>query len=89
MSISVCFRDILDEREIQREWVERTEREPEHIDERDDGTRHFIRRIPENGNRWLRVVVKLAVAPNRPVTGFSTGDWGENRQVPGEECHGH
>ena len=67
---SVHFREMLEERKIQREWVERTEREPEQVEERDDGTRHLIKRIPEHGNRWLRVVVNVALVPNRRVTAF-------------------
>jgi len=64
------FRDILRERGIDRQWVDRTIREPDRTEEHDDGTRHFIRQIPEFGNRWLRVVVNGTVQPERRVTAF-------------------
>jgi hypothetical protein len=67
---STHFDDMLVERTIQREWVQRAEREPERVEDRDDGTRHFLTRIPENGNRWLRVVVNVAIVPHRRVTAF-------------------
>jgi len=30
---------------------------PDRIEKKGDGTRHLIKRIPEFGNRWLRVIV--------------------------------
>ena len=45
--------------------------EPEKVEEHeDDGTRHFLRRIEDHGNRWLRVVINTQVQPNRAVTAF-------------------
>jgi hypothetical protein len=51
-------RDQLLERNLERDWVERTLLEPEFIreDPRKDGTRRAFRQIPEAGGRWLRVV---------------------------------
>ena len=62
----------LDEREIPAEWMERTLSAPELVlPDPDDATveRRF-RRIPEFGNRVLRVAVNTAVEPNRVVTVF-------------------
>ena len=70
MSESAHFRDMLRERGIERDWVERTLAEPDETEDRDDGTRHFLRRIPEHGNRWLRVIVNVAETPRRNVTVF-------------------
>lgn len=61
---------MLKERGIEREWVDRTTRDPDRTEEHDDGTRHFIKQIPEFGNRWLRVVVNIGVEPERRVTAF-------------------
>jgi hypothetical protein len=47
------FRAMLNERGIKREWVHRTMTEPERTEEPGDGTKHFIRRIPEFESRWL------------------------------------
>ena len=70
MDESSHFGDMLAERGIERGWVERTVFAPDRIEDRDDGTRHYLGRIPEYGNRWLRVVVNIAVEPERRVTAF-------------------
>ncbi len=64
------FRDMLKERSIAMSLVERTVAEPEKVEEHSDGTKHFLRKIPEHGNRWLRIVVNVATAPNKAVTVF-------------------
>ena len=64
------FSDMLQERNILRTWVDRTEAAPDKVEEHEDGTRHFIKQIPENDGRWLRVVVNIIVFPNRRVTAF-------------------
>jgi hypothetical protein len=61
---------MLKERGIEPEWVDRTIRDPDQTEDHDDGTRHFIRQIPEFGNRWLRVVVNVTVDPEKRVTAF-------------------
>jgi hypothetical protein len=39
------------------------EQEPDRVEDYEDGTRHFIKRIEENENRWLRVVVNVKECP--------------------------
>ena len=60
------------EREIPIEWVERTLEEPELIlPDPDDATvERFFKRIPEFGNRVLRVAVNRTVEPNRVASVF-------------------
>jgi hypothetical protein len=43
---------------------------PEHIEERTDGTVHFIRRIDEYGARYLRVIAVEGSEPLRIITVF-------------------
>ncbi len=65
-------RKALEEREIRIEWMERALSTPELIlPDPEDATveRHF-RRIPEYGNRVLRVAVNTAVEPKRVVSVF-------------------
>jgi len=64
--------DVLAERAVSREWVERTVREPElrQPDPNDPLVERFFRRIPENGDRTLRVAVNTRVAPWRVVSVF-------------------
>ena len=70
MSESIHFADMLNERGIDREWTERALLEPDRSEDHDDGTRHFIKQIPEFGNRWLRVVVNVKAIPEKKVTAF-------------------
>ncbi len=61
---------MLNERGIEPEWADRTTRDPDRTEEHDDGTWHFIKQIPEFGNRWLRIVVNVSVAPEKRLTAF-------------------
>lgn len=70
MRDSIHFNDMLKERDIRWEWVDRTISRPDRTEEHKDGTRHFIKQIPEFGNRWLRVVVSVTVTPEKRVTAF-------------------
>ncbi len=70
MQDSVHFDDMLIEREIKREWVDRALQDPDLVEEHDDGTRHCIKQIPEFGNRWLRVVINVTAIPEKLVTVF-------------------
>ena len=58
------------ERQIPVEWMEQTLTEPESRlpDPHDPSVERRFRRIPEFGNRVLRVAVNTAVEPNRVVS---------------------
>ena len=64
------FEQMLLERQIDWSWVERVISEPEKIEEPGDGTRHYLRRIAERGERWLRVIVNISAQPPRAITVF-------------------
>ena len=70
MEFAEHFKNMLKERSIQQEWVDRVLHEPQRTEDHEDGTRHFLRQIEERGDRWLRVVVNIQVEPNRAVTAF-------------------
>jgi transposase len=61
---------MLSERGIEREWVSLAVQHPDRTEEKDDGTRHYIKRMAENGNRWLRVIVNVNEVPEKLVTVF-------------------
>lgn len=63
---------VMEERGIEREWVERAVRFPEATlrDARDLQLTHALRRIPEHGSRVLRVVYNHRVDPKRVVTAY-------------------
>jgi hypothetical protein len=70
MQESNHFADMLTERSIPREWVDRAVVSPDKTEDREDGTRHYLKMIEEHGNRWLRVVVNIQATPQQGVTVF-------------------
>ncbi len=64
------FKAMLVERGIELGWVEDTLNQPDRVEEETDKTRHYLRRIPEFGNRWLHVIVNSGVKPPVLVTAF-------------------
>lgn len=62
----------IEDREIPLEWVERTLLNPQltELDRDDSDLRHALARVPEFGNRVLRVVYNHTVTPPRIVTVF-------------------
>jgi hypothetical protein len=73
MADTVHFEDMLNERGIEPEWADRAVNEPDKIEDHHDGTRHYIKQIPEFENRWLRVIVNKTVIPEKRITAFF--DW--------------
>jgi len=63
-------REMLQERNIPEEWMWRAIDNPDIVEEKDDGTLHYIKSIPEHGGRFLRVVVNPYPYPRRIVTLF-------------------
>lgn len=70
MRESKHFAAMLIERGIKKEWAELALNSPDRIEEKDDNTRHLIKRIPEFGNRWLRVIVNTTTEPEILITAF-------------------
>jgi hypothetical protein len=71
---------MLCERVIEREWVLETVRIPERteVDPSKLGRARAFRRVPENGNRWLRVVYEETAERTLVVTAFfdrGAGRW--------------
>lgn len=65
-------RDVLAKRQIQVPWVERALAAPEatEADPIDPALEHHLVRVPEFGNRVLRVVVNKQTQPWRVVMAF-------------------
>ena len=64
------FLAMLLERQIERDWVKATIHCPDMIEDREDGTRHYLKKIKHREGRWLRVVVNHSANPNKAVTVF-------------------
>ncbi len=64
------FKAMLKERSIPMSLIKGTLAKPGKVEEHSDGTKHFLRQIPEHGNRWLRIIVNATTVPNKAVTAF-------------------
>lgn len=68
--LSAHAETVIAERGINLQWIERVLSNPERTEDgKDDAAlRHALGRIPEHGNRVLRVVYNGSVEPVRVVT---------------------
>lgn len=64
------FQKMLSERNINEQWVDRALTEPDQIEDHEDGTRHYLKKIQEYDNRCLRVIVSAKSEAARAVTVF-------------------
>jgi hypothetical protein len=72
MEFTKHFKAMLEERQIKNEWVDDAIRYPDQIEDREDGTRHYLKKIQNYENRWLRVVTNHFTEPQKAVTVFLT-----------------
>ena len=72
LEYSIHARDVVIERMIDPDWIVRTIENPVRTepDREDPDATHYLARVPENGNRVLRVVLNNTVAPPRVVSVF-------------------
>jgi hypothetical protein len=61
--------EMVKERKLRQEWIIEAISHPESTEDHRDST-HYIKRIPEHGHRYLRVVVNRNSIPKRIVTAF-------------------
>ncbi len=62
--------NMIEERGIRESWVKDALENPERVEQKDDGTAHYLKRVEEFGDRYLRVVVNVNIEPKRIVTVF-------------------
>lgn len=67
IDLSGHFGDMLEERGIVLDWVQRAIDVPDETQDHDDGTRHYLKQIPEFENRWLRVIINVSKQPEKGV----------------------
>jgi len=72
-------RDMVQERNIPEEWVQRTLNSPDRTETAEDGTIHYIKAIREREGRFLRVVVNPRMTPKRVITVFLDRRLGRQR----------
>ena len=64
--------EVIAQRGIPLEWVERVLKEPQKVepDAEDPALRHALARIPEHGDRVLRVIYNASAEPWSVVTAY-------------------
>jgi hypothetical protein len=62
--------DVIAERELKREWIERALDHPAKVVASPDGTQHHLVRIARCGDRVLRVVINPGTQPPSVITAF-------------------
>ena len=70
--LSIHAREQVQQRELRQTWLEETLSRPDRVIPLADsfGNTHYLKRITDFGNRWLRIVVNPNVEPQRIVTVF-------------------
>jgi hypothetical protein len=59
---------MMQERIIEEDWVTDTVNTPERTETRQDDEIHYLKRIPQNHNKFLRVIINPSVNPHRVIT---------------------
>ncbi|HLH22003.1 MAG TPA: DUF4258 domain-containing protein [Chloroflexota bacterium] len=70
MDLSRHAQDELARRGIPLAWVWRAVQAPDSTEQRPDGTVHYVKRLPERGGQYLRIVVNHRKRPPRVATIF-------------------
>ena len=70
LDYSVHARMMMQERMIEEDWVIATVNSPEKIVKRRDDEIHYLKRIPQNKNKYLRVIINPSISPSRVITVF-------------------
>ena len=55
---------------IQEDWVKSTFSAPDRIEEKGKDEIHYLKQIPQNAGKFLRVIVNPSVRPPRVITVF-------------------
>jgi hypothetical protein len=70
IAYTVHARDMLTERAIPDAWIVRAVESPQRTENHDDGTTHYLSKVPERSGRVLRVVMNTEASPPIVVTVF-------------------
>jgi hypothetical protein len=70
LEFTVHAKTMMQERMIQEDWVKSTVSNPDWIEEKRDDERHYLKQIPPNAGKFLRVIINPSVHPSRVITVF-------------------
>jgi hypothetical protein len=65
IQLTLHARAVMEERKIENLWLLLALDSPDRTIGQEDGTIHYLRKIPDFGGRWLRVVLNPATEPSR------------------------
>lgn len=61
---------MMQERGIREDWVETAIQDPDRTEQREDDEVHYLKRIPQERGKTLRVIINPSVHPEKVVTVF-------------------
>jgi hypothetical protein len=61
---------MMHERGIREDWVVSTVHDPDKTELREEDEVHYLKRIPQEGGKTLRVILNPSVQPEKIVTVF-------------------
>ncbi len=67
---TIHAKNMMRERLIQEDWVESPVQNPDTTELRRDDEKHYVKQIPQNQGKFLRVIVNPSVMPQRVITMF-------------------
>jgi len=67
---TIHAKTMMHERLIQEDWVINTVKNPDLTELKRNDEKHYVKQIPENGGKYLRVIVNPSVSPHRVITVF-------------------
>ena len=70
LTYTIHARTMMQERMIEEDWVVDTVNNPDFTEVKREDERHYLKRIPEAGEKTLRVITNPTVTPSRVVTVF-------------------
>lgn len=70
LELSKHARNMMAERKISEEWIQRAINDPERKEAGTDNNTHCFKSIPEREGRMLHVVINTGVAPKKVITVF-------------------
>nr|WP_319375524.1 DUF4258 domain-containing protein [uncultured Methanoregula sp.] len=70
LTYTIHARTMMQERMIQEEWITMTVNNPDFTESKGEEERHYLKRIPDAGEKILRVILNPSVTPHRIITVF-------------------
>jgi len=70
LNFTAHAKTMMQERMIREDWVKSTVYGPDMTGEKRDDEKHYLKQIPQNAEKFLRVIVNPSLRPPRVITVF-------------------